>query len=127
MSYQQSPKSVEEVAEILNRIAIGEDLYPGEPRFRLLNKGDGYLLQFVYDEPDVEDPSKGPVPQHCRKWYISPYSTTTEIVRTAFKAVEASLAHRLGEHFTYNGKQIHSPHLHVDALVEAADSQDRRA
>lgn len=127
MSYEQKPKTIDEVEAVLDDIEIGSDLYPGNPRFKLMRKGNGYLLQFIYDEADVEDRAAGPVPQHCRKWYVSPYSTTTEVVRTAFKAVEASMAHRLGEHFTYQKKQIHSPHLHVDALLEIAEKQDRRA
>ena len=126
MSYEQKRMTIDEVQKILDLINLGSCLYTGNPRFRLMRKGDGYLLQFVYDEADVEFPEKGPVPQHCRKWYVSPFSTETEVVRTAFKAVEASMAHRLGEHFTYRGKQIHSPHLDVEALIFIAENQDKR-
>lgn len=124
-TYQQKRKTPKEIEAIVAEVSIG-DLYD-RPHFRLLQKDDGFLLQFIYFEASVNDPGSEPIEQRCRKWYMSAFSTKTEIVRTAFKAVQASMMHRLGEHFRYRGKQIHSPHLHVDGLLEIADHQDRRA
>lgn len=92
-------------------------------RFRLLEKGDGYLLQLEYMEADVDDPKGDPTPklQRARKWYLSPYSTETEIVETAFKAVKTSMMHVVKEHFTYKGRRVYSPHFNVNARIRLCD------
>ena len=122
---KQQPMGISVVKTILERVDISPILYD-RGHFALYQKGDGYLLQFRYCEVDSYDPTGEPQEQRCRKWYISPYSTTTEVVRTAYKAVQASMEHRLGEHFTYQGKRIHDPHRDVDALVSICNEQDER-
>ena len=89
-------------------------------RFRLMTKGDGYLLQLEYFEPDVDTPTD-PTPklQRARKWYVSPYATETEIVETAFKACRTSMEHVVKEHFSYQGERVYSPHFDVGARLEA--------
>lgn len=107
-----------EIEMILKGLSLGEGLYENW-RFLLHDKGDGYLLQLSYYEADVDNPLGGPpVEQKTRKWYISPYSTKTEIVRTAYKMVMTSLEHRLGEHFTFGGRRVYNPHFSVDGLSE---------
>lgn len=113
-------QTVETLTNIINDIDISYLLYDNA-RWRLLPKGDGFLLQLVYDEPDTKDPGGPVMPQHCRKWYISQHSTETEVVRTAYKAVRASLEHRLGEHFYYKGLQIYSPHKSVEGMLLAIE------
>lgn len=108
----------ESLLDLVGKITISNLLYTS-PRWRVLTKGDGFLLQFVYDEPDTEDPDGPLTPQHCRKWYISPHSTATEVVRTAYKAVLTSLEHRLGEHFRFQGQQIYSPHTSLEGMLAA--------
>jgi hypothetical protein len=117
----QRPKSLVEIRKILDRIDLGRVLYD-RPRFDLHEKGDGFLLQLVYMEPDADAPVAvdGPVIQKARKWYVSPFSTESEIVRTAYKAVMTSLEHRLGEHFRYRGQKVYSPHFWVGALEKIA-------
>lgn len=89
---------------------------------RLLPKGDGYLVQLVYDEADVDHPEDPtPIEQHARKWYISPYATETEVVETVFKAARVSMDHVLKEHFLYKGRRIYSPHFSVEARIEMCD------
>jgi len=72
------------------------------PSWHVEAKGDGFLVQLRYHEPDIEDRQFPRIakPQHARKWYVSSHSTPTEVVRTAYKACLTSLEHRLGEYFT---------------------------
>jgi hypothetical protein len=56
--------------------------------------------------------------QHCRKWMISKHSTKSEVVRTAFKAVEAAVIHEAQEAFKYKGCRVYNPHFDIDLLVE---------
>lgn len=108
---KQPKKSKMEIWGILHKIEM-----PGY-RFAL---DDRFLFQVVYDEPDVDAPEGSlPVEQRGRKWYISPYSTETEIVRTVYKALLTSLEHQLGEHFKYKGLQVYSPHLSVESRLDA--------
>jgi len=90
--------------------------------FRLLDKGDGFLLQMTYLEADIEKPNSEPVLQSTRKYYISPYSTVSEVVETAWLCVQRSQLHVASEYFTYKGRRIYSQHFHVDARVEACDA-----
>lgn len=117
--------TLDEMSGILEGISLGKVLYPHGYRWRLLTKGDGFLLQLVYLEADT---SAGPVnmesplcDQYARKWYVSSHSTETEVVRTAWKAVMASLEHRLGEHFRYHGVQVYSPHHDISELRRLAE------
>lgn len=117
---KQPKKSKQEVWNIIHKIDM-----PGY-RFAL---DDRFLFQVVYDEPDVDGPPGSlPVEQRGRKWYISPYSTETEIVRTVYKALLTSMEHQLGEHFKYRGERVYSPHLSIESRLHACthDQFDRR-
>lgn len=94
--------------------------------FRLMPKGDGYLLQLSYYEADIETGKKAL--QMARKWYISPWMTETEIVETAFAACRRSMDHVLKEHFTYQGERVYSPHFEVQARLKMCKDKkfDRR-
>ncbi len=85
--------------------------------FRTMEKGDGFLLQIRFFAPDNFDPTKVEE-QFCRKWYISSHSSKGEVVRTAWKAVEAAILHEAQEAFRYKGKAIYNPHLDPDAIAE---------
>lgn len=116
----QKPKTFEEIKAILDDISFLDR------EIRLLQKGTEsglpvYLAQLVYDEPDVEDPSGLPKKQASRKWYISPYSTKTEIVETAYAACLRSMKHIVREWFLYKGRRVMSPHFDVEARVELCD------
>jgi hypothetical protein len=91
--------------------------------FRLLDKGDGYLLQMEYMEADVEKPGSEPVKQSTRKWYISPYMTESEIVETAWACVCRSQLHVASEHFTYSGRRVYSQHFDVHMRMELCDDE----
>lgn len=89
--------------------------------FYVTAKGDGYLLQLQYNDLDVETGRMER--QHGRKWYVSPYSTKSEIVRSVLKACLTSMEHITREHFTFRGQRIFGPHLDVDNLVELAKTR----
>jgi len=97
-------------------------------RVEVHTKGDGHLIQIVFDAPDTE--TGEPKEQRCRKWYVSQHAAPTEIVRTVYKAGLAALEHEFDETFKYQGIAIYNPHLNVNDLVatiEAGDAvEDRR-
>lgn len=91
--------------------------------FLVMEKGDGFLIQLAYWESDVYTGERSY--QKARKWYVSSWSTRSEIVRTCFKAVMTSMEHVVREHFLYKGERIFNPHWDVDVVArmvhEAAD------
>lgn len=48
----------------------------------------------------------------------------SELVRTAYKAVQTAMMHELDEKFKYKGVAIYDPHRNVDLLVEIAGRDD---
>lgn len=86
--------------------------------FVIQDKGDGWLIQLRYNEPDI-DVGKVEV-QHARKWYISSYATESEVVRTALLACLVSSEHRVREHFYYKNKRLFGPHIDVSLLSQSA-------
>jgi hypothetical protein len=115
----QPKKSREEIQRIIDRIKFRDR------KFRILEKGDGFLLQMTYYEIDVEDQELFPQPvlQSTRKWYVSPYMTTSEIVETAWLMVQRSQLHVASEHFTYAGRRVYSQHFSIGARVDLCDEQ----
>jgi len=102
-------KSLTEVQTIVKNVAFMDR------KFRVLEKGDGFVLQLEYMEADI---TTGKVEkQRARKWYVSAFSTETEIVETAFKACRVSMDHVLKEHFTYEVQRVYSPHFNVRARI----------
>lgn len=86
--------------------------------FRVLVKGDGFLVQLLYWEADVNTGQHAR--QTGRKWYVSPHATTSEVVQTALKACLTSMEHVVREHFLYKGVRVYGPHFDVEALVTLA-------
>lgn len=91
--------------------------------FRVLEKGDGFLLQMRYYEADVEKPGSFPSLQSTRKYYISPYMTTSEVVETAWLCVQRSQLHVASEHFEYKGRRIYSQHFNVEGRIDLCDAK----
>lgn len=91
---------------------------------RILTKGDGYLLQIVFTAPDSDTGVM--TEQRCRKWYVSPYSTITEIVRTVHKAGLAAIEHEFDEQFKYRGIAVFHPHRSLESLLAGDGEYDRR-
>jgi hypothetical protein len=91
--------------------------------FRLLRKGDGFLVQATAMRPDASDapdPSTGLREcklQKGRKWYVSPHSARTEIVETLFSAAARFELHELKEDFRFKGQAIYNSHISADDLA----------
>ena len=84
--------------------------------------GDDYIQ--IKDETLPDDFNTG------RKWRISAFMTTSEVVQTAFAALMAWWEHEAREAFTYKGQAIFGPHLDVEALhafVSAGNFEYREA
>lgn len=111
----QPKKTYDEVLEIVGRIEFMDR------KVVVSQVGEGYHLQVQYMEVDV-DTGKMEL-QKARKWYISPYSTETEIVETAFKACRTSMDHVLKEHFLYRGRRVYSPHFDINARIAMCDAK----
>lgn len=96
--------------------------------FLVMEKGDGFLIQLSYLEPDATRSGSDPVLQKSRKWYVSPFATETEVIETCWAMVCRSQLHVAGEHFRYEGRQVYSPHLHIQGRIDlcAADMFDAR-
>jgi hypothetical protein len=60
------------------------------------------------------------------KVFLSPYMVDGEIVRKAFQAILAYEEHEVREFFKYKNAQVFGPHIHIDALVEAAQTTEYR-
>lgn len=86
--------------------------------FRVMKKGDGYLLQVRFWAPDSTTGNPTSVLQSCRKWYVSQHASKAEVVRTAWKAVEAAVLHEAQELFLYRGLALYNPHLDPDSVTE---------
>lgn len=62
-----------------------------------------------------------PERQLGRRWLIEYNSTPTQIVQTAFLAVQRAEMHELAEQFTYKGATVFNRHLDVDELVKISE------
>jgi hypothetical protein len=107
--------SIDNVKALIDKIDLGKLL--DSWHFRVLEKGDGFLLQLRFIAHDTETGEYG-VLQSCRKWYVSPYSTSTEVVETAFKACRMAVEHELRESFRYEEQAVYSPHFSIEDRVE---------
>ncbi len=92
--------------------------------FYLGDKGDDFYLQVKFEDFDIH--SNKLEMQHGRKWYISKFMISDEIVRTAFMAVMVATEHEIRETFLYKNQNIFGPHLSVDTLVEVAEKRKFR-
>lgn len=111
----QPRKTIDEVRAIVDGIRFMDRT------FRLGHMDHGFFLQVQYMEEDIETGRREL--QQARKWYVSPFSTETEIVETAFKACRTSMDHVLKEHFLYLGRRVYSPHFAIRARLELCDAE----
>jgi len=56
--------------------------------------------------------------QRSRKWLLSEHMTRSEIIQTAWLAVQTALMHEARESFMWRGELIFGPHFDVEALHE---------
>lgn len=90
-------------------------------KFEVMPKGDGFLLQLSYTEPDIH--TGAPALQKARKWYISSHATETEIVETAYAACVRSMQHVVSEHFLYRRRRVYSPHFDIQGRIDLCDAE----
>jgi hypothetical protein len=55
---------------------------------------------------------------HARKWDLSPYMISSEVIRTAWLAVKQAVEHEAAEKFTYQNVTIYNPHIDLQVLAE---------
>lgn len=104
--------TLDQVREILGRVRYLDW------RWRVLPKGDGFLIQAVFIAPDANN--GGLFEQRGRKWYVSSHSTLSEVVETAWAAVQRAVLHEARENFYYAGSKLHDPHLDAREMAVAA-------
>lgn len=79
---------------------------------------------FIQVEFMGEDESTGMLDlQKGRKWYLSLHMTTTEIVYTALKAIQAAEDHETREFFKYKNVRIANPHFSVEDIVQMVNEK----
>jgi hypothetical protein len=93
-----------------------------EHEFLVETADGGFNLQLRCREEDFH--AGEPSIQYGRKWHICQYSSTSEIVQTAFKAVLTWVEHDAREHFRYKGAQVFGPHFDVERLVDLCRSSE---
>lgn len=81
-------------------------------------------LQLRFEEPCTKGTSK--TGWSGRKWMLSPHMTSSEVVRTAWKAVQAAVEHEAAETFKYRGIPVYNPHIDIEALRTASQIEDVR-
>lgn len=87
------------------------------------NDRDQIYLQVV-ELNGIDNVTGEQIQWSSRKWFISPHMAVSELVRTAYKAVQTAMMHELDEKFKYKGVAIYDPHRNVDLLVEIAGRND---
>lgn len=107
-------KTLEEIKEIVQKIHFSNW------EFVVKEKNNVPYLQIQFmgacnDSGEVQR-------QYCRKWQLSYFMVTSEIVRTAYKAVLAAVEHEASENFYYKNCRIFNPHVDVEALVDISNS-----
>lgn len=83
----------------------------------------GVFLQAHYLDEDIY--TKKIEQQKTRPWRISPETTESELIQTAFKCVATSMEHRTRETFRYKGARIFGPHFDVNDLVRLCKDERR--
>ena len=111
---------LQRLKEILNNVEFGDE------KFVASEKGDGFLIQLQYMEPDIDNPTGPPQLQKARKWYISSHVSESEIVQTCLLACLTSMEHRTRERFKYLGARLYGPHIDVYAHREIANRTSHR-
>jgi len=85
--------------------------------------GDRPYLQ-IEDKNGIDNLTGLPLPWRGRKWLLSPHMCVSEVVRTAYKAMQTAVEHEVNERFLYKGVAVFDPHRNIDLLIEIADSKN---
>lgn len=102
-------QTIESLKELVSKCSCGN--------YEILVREDGDrpYLQVVFEGADSVT-GKVEV-QYCRKWFLSLHMCDSEVVRTAFLAVQQAAIHEVQESFRFMGKSIFNPHRSVYALA----------
>lgn len=104
-------KTFEEIQEIIDQIT-----YKAGWSVKLFLKNEIAFIQVVFMGADE---STGMIEeQKCRKWALSYHMTTTEIVYTVLKAIQAAEDHETREFFKYKNVRVANPHFSVEDIVD---------
>lgn len=102
--------SKESLTKILDKVKYRDWVW------RIMKKGDGYLVQALFKAP-CSITGKLEV-QPTRKWYVSRWACESEVVRTLYKLVSAAEKHEREENFKYTNVAIFDPHRDVKELAK---------
>jgi hypothetical protein len=103
---------LEQIKNILNNINYKNWWF----EIKEIQNDFGYLIRtcFMAKDADSDIIEK----QECRWFFLNFNATETEIVRTAFKAIETAEYHELCESFFYLYKRIYHPHLDLHKMAD---------
>lgn len=102
----------QEIEQIINQIRYKDWQF-------IVGEKNGVLyLQVKFNAPDnytgvIEE-------QSCRKYQLSTFMVKSEIVETAWLAVQRAELHEAAERFWYKGVLPYCPHFDIEARVEMA-------
>lgn len=87
-----------------------------------------WTVHVEYLERDVTstDDLVPPTLQRSRRWILESFFSEEEIVETCFACICRSYAHVAGEHFTYRGMRVHSPHIPLAERMRICDDLQMR-
>ena len=87
---------------------------PGFGRLELLQRQRGIFLRIVFEANGVR--------QFGRKLLIEDSATDSEVVQTAWLAVQLAVTHELREKFRVDGQSVFGPHLPIEDLIQFVSS-----
>lgn len=97
--------------------------YPGY-EFKVSTYPDGTPWLQVHCPEGVDTVTSEPSAWSGRKWPLSYYMTDTEIVQTAWMAVQRALIHEASEMFKFMDAAIFDRHISVYRLVEVVNGPE---
>ena len=111
IAQKEAGLSFDEIGEIIDRIEYLDW------EIRLRSDGPRPYLQIFGHGPNPKN-NMEEEDWSGRKWFISPHMCINEIIRTAYKAIECSVAHEMNEMFLYKGQAVFTPHMDYDEIAE---------
>ena len=84
-----------------------------------------FYLQLKWKDEDHDNPGEV-VSLGGRKWYLSPHMTDSEVILTAWAAVEMAELHEARELFLFEGERVLNPHIDVRELQNICRKEDVR-
>ena len=103
------------IEELLQRIDF--KFFDHSFRFKVMSKGDGFLIQV---ETIMKDVLTGEASlQKGGKHYVSKHAIDSEVIFKGFKACKDFATHELHKAFRVDGVQVFDPHVDFESLLEA--------